>query len=142
MAAGLAVVVGLTLADLVLGNKMTLGGALVLTPFLASVGTRPRPVCLVGGVASMAGTGLAVFDGIGLRETVTRVTVLAIGTGVACEAARLRVRRERRLIDLTSIAEAAQRAIIRRPGPVVGSIALATCIRVFGGCGRRGRRLL
>jgi serine phosphatase RsbU (regulator of sigma subunit) len=58
---------------------------------------------------------------------VTRVTVLAIGTGVACEAARLRVRRERRLIDLTSIAETAQRAIIRKLGPVVGSISLATC---------------
>jgi sigma-B regulation protein RsbU (phosphoserine phosphatase) len=124
---GLAVVVGLTLADLALGNKMTLGGALVLTPFFASVGARPRPVCLVGGVALMAGTGLAVLDGIGLRETVTRVSVLAIGTGVACEAARLRVRRERRLIDLTSIAEAAQRAIIREPEPVVGSVALASC---------------
>jgi hypothetical protein len=38
---------------------MTLGGALVLTPFLTSVGARARPVRLVGGVALMAGTGLA-----------------------------------------------------------------------------------
>ena len=91
LAAGLAVVVGLTLADLALGNKMTLGGASVLSPFLASVGARPRVVCLVGGVALMAGTGLAVLDGIGLHEIVTHVSVLAIGTAVACEAARVHV---------------------------------------------------
>ena len=38
----------------------------------------------------------------------------------------LRLRRERRLARLADVAETAQRAIIRRPPPVVGSVAVST----------------
>lgn len=52
--------------------------------------------------------------------------MIVVGTVVAVQAARLRNRRELRLVDLSRVAEAAQRAIIRQPAPQVGSVAVAT----------------
>jgi phosphoserine phosphatase RsbU/P len=123
--AALSVIVGLAASDLLAGNHTTFSSALVLTPFLASVGVSPPAVGAVGGVAVMAGAALDVFDGIDLRVSLTRGLVVLVGTGMAAGAAHLRGRRERRLMDMTNIAETAQRAIIRQPPSVVGPVAVS-----------------
>jgi len=127
LSAAVAIVLILSLADLATGDKTTFSGALALTPFLASVGARPRAVALVGTAAALAAVGLALFDGFGLHPGLGRaVIVIVVGTVVAVQAARLRLRRERRMAELTNVADAAQRAIIRPPPAVVGSIAVST----------------
>ncbi len=127
LAASVAIIVVLSVADLVGGDKVAFSGALVLTPFLASVGARPRAVCLVGAAALAAAIVLAFFDGFLPSNGLARVSALiVVSTAVAVEAAVLRLRRERRLARLADVAETAQRAIIRRPPPVVGSIAVST----------------
>ena len=126
LTAAVAIVVVLSIADLVTGDKTTFSGALALTPFLASVGARPRAVALVGSAAVLVAVSLAVFDGFGLHPGLERaVVVIVVGTAVAVQAARLRLRRERREAELTNVAEVAQRAIIRPPAAVVGSIAVS-----------------
>ena len=127
LAAAVAIIVVLSVADLVGGDKAAFSGALVLTPFLASVGARPRAVCLVGVAALGAAIVLAFSHGFLPSSGLARISALiVVSTGVAVEAAVLRMRRERRLARLAAIAENAQRAIIRRPPPIVGSVAVST----------------
>lgn len=116
----------LAAVDVSLPSKANISGALVLTPFFASVGARSRAVAAIGMVATGVAVGLAVFDGSGLHASLARIAVIVVGTVVAAQAARLRNRREFRLVDLSRVAEAAQRAIIRQPAPQVGSVAVAT----------------
>lgn len=126
LAVAAAVLVILAGVDLSLPSSANISGALVVAPFFASVGARPRLVAGLGAVSIGAAIGLAVADGSGLHASTARLVVIVVGTVVATQAARLRVRRERRLVDLTNVAEAAQRAIIRQPAPRVGSVAVAS----------------
>jgi serine phosphatase RsbU (regulator of sigma subunit) len=127
LASALAIIVVLSVSDVVGGDKAAFSGALALTPFLASVGARPRAVFLVGVAALAAPIVLAFFDGFLPSNGVAHVSALiVVSTGVAVEAAVLRQRRERRLARLADVAETAQRAIIRRLPPVVGSVAVST----------------
>ena len=74
LAASVAIIVVLSVADLVGGDKVAFSGALVLTPFLASVGARPRAVCLVGAAALAAAIVLAFFDGFLPSNGLARVS--------------------------------------------------------------------
>jgi serine phosphatase RsbU (regulator of sigma subunit) len=118
--------IALAVVDVSLPRNANISGALVLAPFLASAGARPRSVLAIGTVAVTVAVALAYSDGSGLHASLARITVILVGTIVAGQAARLRLRREQGLIDLTSIAVAAQRAIIRQPPAKVGNVVIAT----------------
>ncbi|MCU4186401.1 serine/threonine-protein phosphatase [Acidiferrimicrobium sp. IK] len=126
LAVSVAVMAILAAIDLTLPSNANISGALVVAPFLASVGSRPKPVAALGALAVLAALGLADADGSGLHASAARVSVILVGTGVALEAARVRVRRERRLVDLTNVSQAAQAAIIRQPPPMVGEVAVGS----------------
>ena len=120
-----AVVISLVGADFLLPNN-NLSGALVVAPFLASGGARPRGVACVGALAGVAAIGLAFSDNSGLSPSAVRIAVIVIGTVAAMRAASLRIRRQERLVDLSTVAETAQLAIIQKPDAEVGSVAVAT----------------
>jgi sigma-B regulation protein RsbU (phosphoserine phosphatase) len=121
----LAVAVGLLAANFLLPSA-NLSGALVVAPFLASGGARPARVAAVGGLAAAGAIGVALSDSSGLSESAVRMAVIVVGTLAAMRAATLRIRRQERLVDLSTVAEAAQRAILRKPAAKVGSVAVAT----------------
>ncbi|HEX7354379.1 MAG TPA: PP2C family protein-serine/threonine phosphatase [Mycobacteriales bacterium] len=125
LAAAVALV-AIAIIDLNLPSNANIDGALVLIPFLAAGGAAPQLVAGTGLVSIGCAVGLAVADGSGLQPSIARILAVAVGTAVAVEAAVVRLRRERRLVDLTVIAEAAQQAIIRRPPGTVGDCEVAT----------------
>lgn len=125
LAAGIALV-AIAVIDLSLPSNANITGALVLVPFLAAGGAVPQMVVGTGLVSVGCAAGLAVADGSGLQPSLARIIAVLLGTAVAAEAAVVRLRRERQLVDLTLVAETAQQAIIRRPPGRVGCCEVAT----------------
>lgn len=120
------VLLTLGLVDLSLPTRQNISGALVVGPFLASGGSRPRAVALTGVGAVILAVGLAFSDGSGLRASAARLAIIALGTIVATRASSVRIRRERSLVELSTVAEVAQGTIIRPPAPRVGHVGVAT----------------
>jgi phosphoserine phosphatase RsbU/P len=116
----------LTVVDITLPSRVNISGALVVVPFLAASGVRPAGVLLLGGAAVAAAAGLDFLDRNDPHASVASIIVIVVGTFLAAQASWLRIKREQRLMDLTTVAEATQRAIIRKPAPRVGSVAVAT----------------
>ncbi|HEY5334956.1 MAG TPA: PP2C family protein-serine/threonine phosphatase [Mycobacteriales bacterium] len=125
LAAGVALVV-IAVVDVTLPSNANITGVLVLIPFLAAGGAAPRLVVGTGLVSVACTAGLAVVDGSGLKPSLARIIAVLIGTAVAAEAAVVRLRRERQLVNLTIVAETAQQAIIHRPPGRVGCCEVAT----------------
>lgn len=125
LAAAIAVV-AIAAVDLSLPSNANITGTLVLIPFLAAGGAAPQLVVGTGLVSVACTAGLAVADGSGLQSSAARILAVLVGTAVAAEAAVVRIRRERQLVDLTMVAETAQQAIIRRPPGRVGDCEVAT----------------
>lgn len=116
----------IAVVDVNLPSNANIDGALVLIPFLASGGARPWVVAATGAVSVGFGLGLAAVDGSQIGPSTARILAIAIGAIVAVQASRVRLRRERDLVNLTVIAETAQQAIIRRPPALVGACRVAT----------------
>ncbi len=124
--ASVAVLIVLVAIDLYLPGRNNISGALVVAPFLAAGGVRPGGVIAIGGVAVAAAVGLDLLDGNEAHASVASIAVICAGTLLAAQSSLLRTKREQRLMDLATVAEATQRAIIRKPAPQVGSVAVAT----------------
>jgi len=120
------VLLTLGLVDLSLPIRQNISGALVVGPFLASGGSRPRAVVLTGAGAVVIAVGLALADGSGLRASAARITIIVLGTIVAARASSVRLRRESSLVELATVAEVAQGTIIRPPAPRVGHVGVVT----------------
>jgi sigma-B regulation protein RsbU (phosphoserine phosphatase) len=126
VASAIWVLVVLAGIDLTLAGRDNIAGGLVIVPFLASVGARGRIVAGLGGLATVAAIVLARADGLGVSATLACVAILFGGTVGAAWAASLRTGREQRLVAVSTVAEAAQHAILRSPPPRVGSVDVAT----------------
>jgi phosphoserine phosphatase RsbU/P len=126
MGLGVAMVVVLTAVDLFLPGRANISGALVIAPFLAASGARPAEVGVVGAIAVGAAAGLDFLDRNEPHASAATITVVVAGALLATQASSLRLKREQRIIDLATVAEASQRAIIRKPAATVGSVAVAT----------------
>lgn len=125
LAAAAALLV-IAVIDVSLPSNANITGALVLVPFLAAGGAAPQLVVGTGLVSVAATAGLAVVDGSGLQPSFARIIAVLVATAVAAEAAVVRLRRERQLVDLTLVAETAQQAIIHPPPGRVGCCEVAT----------------
>ncbi len=124
VAAGMLAV--LTVIDLSLPGRTNISGALVIAPFLAASGVRPAGVALLGGAAVAAAAGLDFLDRNEPHASVATIVVVVAGTLLAIQASALRIKRQQRIVDLATVAEATQQAIIRQPAPQVGPVAVAT----------------
>ena len=126
MAVATAMLAVLTVIDLSLPGRTNITGALVIAPFLAASGVRPIGVAALGAAAVGAAAGLDFLDRNEPHASVATIVVVVAGTLLATQASSLRIKRQRRIVELAMVAEATQRAIIRKPAPRVGSVAVAT----------------
>jgi sigma-B regulation protein RsbU (phosphoserine phosphatase) len=126
MAVATAMLAVLTVIDLSLPGRTNITGALVIAPFLAASGVRPIGVAALGAAAVGAAAGLDFLDRNEPHASVATIVVVVAGTLLATQASSLRIKRQQRIVELAMVAEATQRAIIRKPAPRVGSVAVAT----------------
>jgi serine phosphatase RsbU (regulator of sigma subunit) len=126
MAVAAAMLAVLTVIDLSLPGRTNISGALVIAPFLAASGVRPAGVAILGGAAVAAAAGLDFLDRNEPHASVATIVVVVAGTLLAIQASALRIKRQQRIVDLATVAEATQQAIIRQPAPRVGPVAVAT----------------
>jgi phosphoserine phosphatase RsbU/P len=126
MAVAAAMLAVLTVIDLSLPGRTNISGALVIAPFLAASGVRPAGVAILGAAAVAAAAGLDFLDRNEPHASVATIVVVVAGTLLAIQASAVRIKRQQRIVDLATVAEATQQAIIRQPAPRVGAVGVAT----------------
>ena len=125
--AAAVVLIVLTVVDLSLPSRVNISGALVVAPFLAASGVGPAGVLVLGAAAVAAASGLDFLDRNDPHASVASIIVIVVGTFLAAQASWLRIKREQRLTELTTVAEATQRAMTpQASAPGSGLVAVAT----------------
>jgi hypothetical protein len=119
----LALSTGIALGDVAAQGSTVLIGLLIVGPLLAAGLCSPRSTIGVGVyVTALALVLGAVDDMFGTMGHAIQVLVVVVGSALAGWLAVGRARREEALLQLSEVAEAAQRAILRaiprRAGPV------------------------
>lgn len=94
-------------------------------PALAATTSRPRGVLCVGFLAAALGAALGASDGVPGRELAIVLSGLVAVTLASGLAGELRVRRERVLAAVRSVAEAAQHALLKPVPATVGPFQVA-----------------
>ena len=125
-----AVMAVVVVIDVLAGSQFGLLPVLSLGPALAAVSLRPVHTMLVGALALALCVLLASYDDV----LVSRRSVIAMATIAGVSAAGIiasagRARREQHLADVTAVAEAAQRVLLRPVSGEVGPLQLA--VRYF-----------
>ncbi|MFD0259092.1 PP2C family protein-serine/threonine phosphatase [Kitasatospora indigofera] len=112
--------------DLLAGPEVGLLALFALGPAFACITGSVRRALLVGTVAFLLCLGIASFDGLlhTRRAAVALATVLG-ATAAAALAATVRRRFERELADIRSVAEAAQRTLLRPVPRQAGRMRIA-----------------
>ncbi|MEU9320087.1 PP2C family protein-serine/threonine phosphatase [Streptomyces sp. NPDC048295] len=120
-----------TVVDMLAPPDVHLGPFLVAAPAVAASFSGPRMTAFVGAVAVLAQTLVAV-ESTSLNDLnhTYQIIALVLISGFVTFFARLRVRNERAVTQLRSVAEAAQRVVLRplpgRSGPLrISSVYLA-----------------
>ncbi|WP_073501323.1 PP2C family protein-serine/threonine phosphatase [Actinacidiphila paucisporea] len=126
LAIALALIVAISVTDVWLGTSVHLGPLLVIAPTLTASFAGPRLTALVGGLAELALLIISVFHG-GLSTTnhMAQLVALAVLSALVVFISSVRVRRERELSRVRSVAETAQRVLLRPPPRRVGPLAVA-----------------
>ncbi|WP_052310220.1 PP2C family protein-serine/threonine phosphatase [Streptomyces viridochromogenes] len=119
------VVAAVLLADLADGAGMIWLPLLAAGPALAATTNGPRGVVCVGLLAAALGTLLGIRDGVPGRELAAVLSALVAVTLASGLAGVLRVRRERVLAAVRSVAETAQHALLRPVPANVGPFQVA-----------------
>lgn len=124
--AALALVALIVALDVVEGPKTQFVGLLVAAPILAASFVPALPTAAVGLVALAAGAGYGAYRDVATTAPqLVRLFAIAVATAMATVAASLRVRRERRLVEVTGVAEVAQQTVLRPLPPDVGGLRIA-----------------
>jgi serine phosphatase RsbU (regulator of sigma subunit) len=113
------------LVALVSGAGMTWLPLLAAGPALAATTSGPRGVLCVGLLAAVLGAVLGARDGVPGRELAIVLSALVAVTLASGLAGELRVRRERVLAAVRSVAEAAQHALLKPVPATVGPFQVA-----------------
>ena len=125
----LAAIIAVPVIDIVAGRDTYLASLMSVVPPLAALTLFPLELVLVSGVGLMLLTALSRYDGLDqphdLRLFYGTLVAYAALTAAGAVISRLRVDRTRHLVAVSTVAEAAQRALLRPPGPHVGGIRLA-----------------
>jgi sigma-B regulation protein RsbU (phosphoserine phosphatase) len=125
--AALGVTTAVALADALLGARLVLMGLLIAGPMLAAVCLDGPRTGLVAAYALGLAVALGPVDGIwGTADQLVRCLVVAVGGGFATAIAFSRSDRDRRMAQITRVAEVAQRAILRPIPARLGAATFAT----------------
>ncbi|MFF9394178.1 PP2C family protein-serine/threonine phosphatase [Streptomyces griseoluteus] len=122
----LALIVAITVTDLGIGTSVHLGPLLVIAPALTASFAGPRLTALVGALAQAALLIISVLHG-GLTTTnhVAQLIALAVLSALVVFTACVRERRARELSRVRSVAETAQRTLLRPPPRRIGPLRVA-----------------
>ena len=116
----------LAVADGLLPPTLIVTGAFAIAPIVAStLATVIRTALVAVAALAMAAVSALWNDNLGTVEWWGRVAVVIIGGALAVYLARIRVRREHELQQMTAIAETAQRALLRPMPTSIGSLGFA-----------------
>ncbi|MDH6578326.1 PP2C family protein-serine/threonine phosphatase [Kitasatospora sp. MAP5-34] len=128
-APALLAIVVISLADFLSGRDRYLAPLMVVVPSIAALTLRPVELLLVCLLGLFALLGLSRYDQVSelhdgrfLLGAMASYTALTLFSAVL---ARLRMRRAAAFAAVSSVAEAAQRALLSHPGPSVGPLRLA-----------------
>ncbi|MDY0816123.1 PP2C family protein-serine/threonine phosphatase [Kitasatospora purpeofusca] len=128
-APALIAIVLVGLADLLSGRDRYLAPLMTVVPSIAALTLRPLELLGVCALGLLAVFGLSHHDEV---DTVNDARFLwgamisyLLLTVFSAWVARIRMRRAAAFAAVSSVAEAAQRALLRLPGPVVGPLRLA-----------------
>lgn len=135
-----AVMAAVTAVDMLAGPAVGFMPLLSLGPALAAVSLRPGHTALTGGLAGLLCLALIIYDTLGThRRGVIALATIAGVTAAGAVASAARHRREEQLANVTVVAEAAQRVLLRpvppRAGPVLAAVryvSAAAAARIGG----------
>ncbi|MFD0279340.1 PP2C family protein-serine/threonine phosphatase [Kitasatospora sp. NPDC127111] len=117
------------LADLLSGKDRYLAPLMTVVPTIAALTLRPLELLLVCSLGFFAVFGLSHYDQVDNvndeRFLYGAIVSYLLLTVFSAWVAKLRMRRAAAFAAVSSVAEAAQRALLRLPGPVVGPLHLA-----------------
>ncbi|MFD8751254.1 PP2C family protein-serine/threonine phosphatase [Kitasatospora sp. NPDC059577] len=117
------------LADFLSGKDRYLAPLMTVVPTVAALTLRPRELLAVCALGLVAVFGLSHYDEVDnindARFLYGAMVSYLVVTLFSAWVARLRMRRAAAFAAVSSVAEAAQRALLRLPGPVVGPLRLA-----------------
>jgi serine phosphatase RsbU (regulator of sigma subunit) len=122
----LALIFVITIVDIRSPTDVHLGPLLVIAPALTASLKGPRPTALVGALALAAQVFIAVVHG-GLTTTnhVAQIIALFVLSALVVFVCHVRERRARELLRARSVAETAQRALLRPPPRRIGPLRVA-----------------
>jgi sigma-B regulation protein RsbU (phosphoserine phosphatase) len=127
MLAAVGVTTTVALTDALLRERLVLIGLLIAGPMLAAIRLDGPRTGLVAAYALGLAVVLGPVDHIwGTADQLVRCSVVAVGGGFATAIAFSRTGRERRLAQITQVAEVAQRAILRPIPARLGAMSFAT----------------
>lgn len=117
------------LADLLSGKDRYLAPLMTVVPTIAALTLRPLELLLVCSLGFFTVFGLSHYDEVDNvndeRFLYGAIVSYLLLTVFSAWVAKLRMRRAEAFAAVSSVAEAAQRALLRLPGPVVGPLHLA-----------------
>ncbi|MGW4542354.1 PP2C family protein-serine/threonine phosphatase [Streptomyces chartreusis] len=119
------IVCGLVLVDLAGGSGVTWVPLLATGPALAAATGGPRGVLCVGLLSAVLGVALGLRGGAADSELAVALASLLVITAACAATSALRIRRERVLAAVRSVAEAAQHALLQPIPATVGPFQVA-----------------
>ena len=127
VAVGYAVVASAIAVDLATGPGGTLSPVLAAVPVLAGVGTRRAWLPLLAGAITLAGVLVLSFANsrVGVAVHVTAALTVAVVTLISAANVSLVAARERELAGVRTVAQAAQRALLRPVPERAGDLRIA-----------------
>ncbi|MGW4893134.1 PP2C family protein-serine/threonine phosphatase [Kitasatospora sp. NPDC004240] len=127
LACSVLLLVAAAVADLLSGPETTVSPALAAVPILSGATSRRARVPLLAGGAALIGVALLELNNRGLPESVHVTAVVAVVAATLASTANvvLVAARERELYQVRTVAEAAQRALLRPPPERVGPLRVA-----------------
>jgi serine phosphatase RsbU (regulator of sigma subunit) len=122
----LALIVVITVVDIRSPDTVHLGPLLVIAPALTASLAGPRATALVGALAVAAQVFIAIFHG-GLTTTnhISQIIALFVLSALVVFVCHVRERRARELSRARSVAETAQRVLLRPPPRRIGPLRVA-----------------
>src|SRR3954470_5765339 len=125
-----AVVTAVAIADLLVGDDLVLIALVIIGPMVASMTVSSRWTAIVGlyALAWAVLNGLGPDD-LGDKQELIRIITIVAASILSVYAAREREHREAALHQIAHVANVAQQAILRRPPPQLGPLAVAARYR-------------
>ncbi|MFB7168524.1 PP2C family protein-serine/threonine phosphatase [Streptomyces sp. NBC_00401] len=123
----LALIVVITFVDLLVPADVHLGPLLVVAPALTASFAGPRLTAFIGALAVGAQAFIGIHFGVlNTRNVMVQIFSLALLTGLIVFFCRVREHRRRELAKVRSVAEAAQKALLRPLPHRIGPLRIAS----------------